>query len=351
MTDNSNGISRRNFMIAGSGLLAAPAFLRATSAMAGSNQLVFVTWGGTYKDALVEGAIKSFTDETGVQVTIIDTPDLAKVKAQVTTGNVQWDVFDAPSALGTGGAAEGYWDEFDEGIFDLEDLALAPTKTLVPFYTFAGGITYDPARHPDGKHPTTFAEYFDVEKFPGRRTFRDRPSETLEAALLADGVDPKELYPLDVDRAFAALDRIKPSVASWVGATPQTITLLQTGEVDFSYSYAARVRATQTGGGGLGFSFAQTINASEYLAVLKGAPNRENAMKFVAHMLKPEIQAATMEILAYTPNSKAALALMSEDARKWLPDMNNPNNVIVDDAWWADNFESVTRRFKEWVLM
>ncbi|CAD7037682.1 ABC transporter substrate-binding protein [Pseudorhizobium endolithicum] len=351
MTNKGNGISRRNFIIAGSGLLAAPAVLRATSATAASNQLTFVTWGGTYKDALVEGAIKSFTEQTGVQVTIIDTPDLAKVKAQVSTGNVQWDVFDAPSAIGTGGAAEGYWDDFDDGLFDLNDLTLAPSNNLVPFYTYAGGIAYDPKRHPEGSHPTTFAEYFDVEKFPGRRTFRDRPSETLEAALLADGVAPKDLYPLDVDRAFAALDRVKPSVASWVGATPQTVTLLQTGEVDFSYSYAARVRAAQTDNGGLAFSFAQTINASEYLAVLKGAPNRENAMKFVSHMLKPEVQAATMEILAYTPNSKTALPLMSEDARKWLPDMNNPNNVILDDAWWAENFESVTRRFKEWILM
>lgn len=343
-------VSRRNFVLAGSSLLAVPAILRATSAHAASNELTFVTWGGTYKDALIEGAIKSFTDETGVNVTIIDTPDLAKVKAQVMTGNVQWDVFDAPSAIGTGGAAEGYWDDFDDGLFDLDDLSLAPSKNLVPFYTFAGGIAFDPARHPDGKHPTTFAEYFDVEKFPGRRTFRDRPSETLEAALMADGVDPKKLYPLDVDRAFAMLDLIKPSVASWVGATPQTITLLQTGEVDFSYSYAARVRATQTGGAGLGFSFKQTINASEYLAVLKGAPNRDNAMKFVAHMLKPEVQTKTMELLAYTPNSKSALPMMSEEAREWVPDMENPDNVIVDDNWWAENYEDVTRRFKEWVL-
>lgn len=345
------GISRRTFIAAGSSLLAAPALLRATSAKAASDKLTFVTWGGSYKDALVEGAIKSFTEQTGIQVTIIDTPDLAKVKAQIMTGNVEWDVFDAPSAIGTGGAAEGYWDDFDDGLFDLNDLSIAPTKNLVAFYTYAGGIAYDPARHPDGKHPKTFAEYFDLEAFPGRRTFRDRPSETLEAALLADGVAPKDLYPLDVDRAFAALDRIKSSVASWVGATPQTITLLQTGEVDFSYSYAARVRATHSGGAGLGFSFDQTINASEYLAVLKGAPNRENAMKFVAHMLKPEVQAATMEILAYTPSSKTALGLMSDDARAWLPDMENPNNVLLNDDWWADNFESVTRRFKEWVLM
>lgn len=264
-------------------------------------QPTFVTWGGTYKDALVEGAIKSFTEETGVNVTIIDTPDLAKVKAQVTSGNVDWDVFDAPSTVGTAGVAEGYWEDFDEGLFNPDDLAQAPRRNLATFYSFAGGIAYDPARYPEGKHPTNFIEYFDIEKFPGRRTRFNWSSETLEAALLGDGVAPKDMYPLDIDRAFAALDRIKPSVVSWVAATPQSMTLLQTGEVDFSYSYSARVRATQANGAGLGFSFEQTINASEYIAVLKGAPNRQNAMRFVAHLLKPAVQAKTMESLAIRP--------------------------------------------------
>lgn len=344
-------LSRRHFLATGASLLAAPAILRAGRADAAANNLTFVTWGGTYRDSVYEGGVKSFTEETGINVTIIDTPDLAKVKAQVMTGNVEWDVFDAPGALGASGSKEGYWEAFDEGLFDPNDLILPPTADLVPFYTFAGGIAYDPAKFGEGQYPKNFAEYFDLEKFPGRRTFRDRPSETLEAALLGDGVAPADLYPLDVDRAFAALDRIKPSVASWVSATPQTITLLQTGEVDFSYSYASRVRTTNVAGAGMAFSFDQTLNGIEYLAVVKGAPNRENAMKFVAHMMKPETQAATMELLANTPNSRAAIPLLSDEARKWLPDMANPNNVVLNDIWWAENFEEVTRRFKEWMLL
>ncbi len=343
--------SRRRMLVAGASLLAAPAILRAGRAEAASNKLTFVTWGGTYRDSVYEGGIKSFTEQTGIEVTIIDTPDLAKVKAQVMTGNVEWDVFDAPGALGASGSKEGYWETFDEGLFDVDDLTIAPTADLVPFYTWAGGIAYDPKKYSEGQYPRNFAEYFDLEKFPGRRTFRDRPSETLEAALLADGVAPADLYPLDVDRAFAALDRIKPSVASWVSATPQTITLLQTGEVDFSYTYASRVRTTNEAGAGMAFSFDQTLNGLEYLAVVKGAPNRENAMKFVSHMMKPEAQAGVMERLANTPVSKSAVPLLSEEARKWLPDMENPNNIVMNDAWWADNFEDVTRRFKEWMLL
>lgn len=343
-------LSRRRFLVTGASVLAAPAVLRATRAQA-SNRLTFVTWGGTYRDNVYEGGIKSFTEETGIEVTIIDTPDLAKVKAQVMTGNVEWDVFDAPGALGQSGSREGYWEPFDDGMFDLDDLTVAPTADLVPFYTYAGGIAYDPAKHAEGTFPKNFTEYFDTDKFPGRRTFRDRPSETFEAALLADGVAPADMYPLDVERAFASLDRVKSSVASWVSATPQTITLLQTGEVDFSYSYASRVKGAIDTGTSVAFSFDQTLIDLEYLAVVKGAPNRENAMKFVAHMMGPKAQAATMERLAMTPVSRAAVPLISEDARKWFADLENPNNLVMNGAWWAENFEDVTRRFKEWVLL
>ena len=221
----------------------------------------------------------------------------------------------------------------------------------MPFYTFAGGIAYDPKRFPDGKHPTTFSEYFDAKAFPGRRTFRNRISETLEAALLADGVPPSRLYPLDVERGFRMLDIIKPNVTKWVESTPQTITLLQTNEVDFSYSYASRVKTTRAAGGTpMDFSFRQTLNGLEYLAVLKKAPNRDAAMKFLAFAMRPDRQAAVMELLGNTPVSKKAFPLLSPEARKWLPDMESDQNVLMNDAWWSDNLDKLTRRFKEWSL-
>lgn len=347
-------VSRRRLLtgIGGGAVLsvAAPFVLRGGRAEAASKNLVFVTWGGTYRTSVEEGLIKPFMAETGINVTVIDTPDLAKVKAQVTTGNVEWDVFDAPGALGASGSKEGYWEPLPASLFDAGDLSVAPTKDLVAFYTFAGGIGYDPKRFAEGKFPKNFAEYFDVKTFPGRRTFRNRPSETLEAALLADGVPPSKIYPLDVDRAFKALDRVKPSVAKWVDSTPQTITLLQTNEVDFSYTYASRVKTTGATGAGMAFSFAQTLIGLEYLAVLKNAPNKENALKFVSYAMRPERQAAVAELLGNTPNSKKAVGLLTPEARKWLPNMESDQNLIMDDMWWAGNFEKLSRRFKEWVL-
>lgn len=345
-------IDRRSFMktsgVATAALLSAPYI---STSSAATNELVVVTWGGTYKEGVEKGLIEPFVKETGIKVTVVDTPDMARVKAQVETGNVQWDVFDAPGSMGASGAFHGYWEELSPDLFDAEDIMLPVQQYLVPFYTFAGGIAYDEKRFPEGKHPKTMADYFNPEAFPGRRTLRTRAMETLELALLGDGVAPDQLYPLDVDRAFAALDRIKPSITNWVEATPQTVTLLQTGEVDFSYTYANRIQATNRDQGtDLSFSFDQTLNGTEYLAVLKNAPNKENAFKFLSFALRPEFQASCMEAKGGAPVSRKAYPLLSKEALEWLPDVESKNNAYINDAWWAEHLEPLERRFKEWLL-
>jgi putative spermidine/putrescine transport system substrate-binding protein len=346
--------ARRQFISAASSVAIAaatsPLLLHARRAHAADKQMTLVSWGGAYRQAVEESVVKPFIKETGIDVTIVDTPDLAKLRAQVQTNNVQWDVFDAPNALGVAGANAGLWEPLDPALFDRNDLVIDIKNNLLPWYVFVGGIAWDPKRYPNGKHPRTFKEYFDVKAFPGRRTFRNRPSETFEAALLADGVSPKQMYPLDVDRAFKVLDRIKPEVVKWIDQTPQTLTLLQTGETDFTYTYASRVKPAEAGGQSVDFSFDQTVNGFEYLAVVKNAPNKQAAMKFVAFAARPDRQAAFMELIGNTPGSKKALTLMSAESKKWIPDLQSPNSVLMDDSWWAKNFDEVTRRFKEWTL-
>jgi len=345
-----SSLSRRRLLGAGAAAAAAVAMPMRAGLASTNTRMTLVSWGGAYREAVEQAVVKPFTEETGIRVTIVDTPDLAKLRAQIRSNNVQWDVFDAPNALGVAGVNAGFWEPLDLDMFDRSDLVVDIRNNLVPWYLFVGGIAWDPKRHGAGQHPRNFAEYFDTQKFPGLRTFRNRPSETLEAALLADGVPARELYPLDVDRAFKALDRIKSSVVKWVEQTPQSLTLLQTGEADYSYSYASRVKPAQASGQSVAFSFDQTIAGFEYLAVVKNAPNKQAAMQFVAYAAKPECQAAFMELLGNAPGSKKARSMMSEQALKWIPDLESESVVLMDDAWWTTNFDEITRRFKEWSL-
>lgn len=345
-------VSRRFFLVGTAGVLAAPMVLKGSRAAGKSDSVAVTLYGGSLQEIFIKSVANPFTEETGIKVNILPTPEIAKVKAQQLTGNVEIDVFNTTAEQAAYGSKQGFWEKLDLSTFDIDDMAIPPKNDTVTTNSYAGGIGWDPKKYGPGKHPTNFAEYFDLKKFPGRRTFRNRPGETLEAALLADGVPSKDIYPLDLDRAFKMLDRIKPSIASWIAATPQTISLLQSGEVDFSYTYASRVKLTTEPGGGtpLGFSFEQNLIGTSNFAVPKGAPNRENAMKFIAYYLRPEIQARQCDLVGVLPNSKKAMSMVSTETRKWLPDISSSNHVLIDGAYWSDNLEAVSRRFKEWVL-
>lgn len=341
---------RRRLLAGGASALTASLLPTFSIGAPRAKKLTLVSWGGAYREAVEKAVVQPFTRDTGISVTLVDTPDLAKLRAQIQTQNVQWDVFDAPNALGVAGVNAGFWEPLDLAMFDRSDLVVDIMNNLVPWYLFVGGVAWDPKRRAGREVPRDFVEYFDAQRFPGRRTFRNRPSETLEAALLADGVDARNLYPLDVERAFKALDRIKPSVVKWVEQTPQSLTLLQTGEADFSYTYASRVKPAQASGVSVDFSFDQTIAGFEYLAVVKNAPHRDEAMQFVAYAAQPQCQAAFMTLLGNAPGSRKARALLDPATLKWIPDLESSQVLMMRDDWWTRHYDELSLRFKEWTL-
>ncbi|MCK1397040.1 extracellular solute-binding protein [Bradyrhizobium sp. 4] len=161
--------------------------------------------------------INPFTAETGVAVEYVNGPDLAKVNAQIQSNNIQWDVLDAAGAMAYAGEKEGLWEAVDTKLIDPARFVRKPPSFAVPTAVYTGGVGYDPSRNE--RPPKDFAQLWDIKNFPGRRALPRIVDEVLELALLADGVTPSKLYPLDVDRAFKALDRIKPYVKVWFDAT------------------------------------------------------------------------------------------------------------------------------------
>ncbi|SHI03167.1 ABC transporter substrate-binding protein [Pollutimonas bauzanensis] len=326
--------------------IGAPAWVRRAHA---AEPLVMVSYGGSYADALKEVIADPFTKASGVPVQILNTPDLAKVKAQVTSGSVNWDIFDASGPLIMAGSSAGYWEAIDTNIVPTSKVVGGVGADRVPNYIFCGGVAWNSEQH-SSKQPRNFKDLWDIEKFPGRRALRNRVSETLEMALLADGVSPKDLYPLDVERGFKALDRLKPQVRKWFEQTPQMVTLIQSKEIDWIYAYPNRIRVAQESGIPLEFSFDQTLNLFNYMAVLKGSKRRKEAMEYIAFALQPQIQANLADKLGLAPVVAGAEKLMKEASRRWLPDLNNPNNVFVDDEYWGKHYVELDKRFKEWIL-
>jgi len=358
ITKKSAGPTRRTFLVGSGATVAAvaaasgPLILTPGKSKA-AEKVVFATWGGQLQESITEAYIKPFTKETGIEVIVTGAPDLAKITAQVKSGDVETDIAEMAGSYLANGDKNGLWEAVDTKIVNRADVSLPlfNRPTAQAYYTYAGGIGYSEERHPGDKHPSTWPEFWDPKKFPGRRGLRSRPGETFEMALMGDGVPGSKVYPIDVERAFKALDRIKPFVSHWIAETPKTVTLIQGNECDFTYTFNGRVYFANREGAKLGFSFKQNYIAPSWLAVVNKARNKEAAFKFMNSMLNPERQAHFASLMTYAPVVKSAEKLIPANIKKQLPDSTNPDNCVENVEWWVDKNEELTKRFKEWMMV
>ena len=344
----------------------------AAASSAVSQELTVVSWGGSYARAWQEAIIKPFEEETGIQVRVEDyNGGLAQIRTQVESGSVFWDVVDLELYDSIRGCEEGLFETLD-----LSKLAPAADNTPVEedyfpetlgecglgtvFYstTFA----YNNETIGDRK-PQSIADFFDLDKFPGRRGMRRSPVANLEFALLADGVAADEVYAMldtaqGVSRAFAKLDTIKDEVIWWqVGAQPPQ--LLADEEVIMTTAYNGRLFNAQViEEQPFVVVWDGQVLDSGQLAVVAGTERWEEAQQFIAFSSRPESLAALGRYIAYSPARRSAEALITthiEAGVEMQPHMpNSPANTTRalrnDWEWWSENADSMNTRFISWLL-
>jgi putative spermidine/putrescine transport system substrate-binding protein len=195
-----------------------------------------------------------------------------------------------------------------------------------------------------------WAEFWDTRGFPGRRTLPDESTLALPMALLADGVAPDRLYPLDLARAFRSLDRIKGSVSVWWSAGAQPPQLLKDNEVQYAASYSGRVAGQE----GIRLTFAQAMLDLSYFVVPKGANPAEKAaaMGLLHEMSVAENQAKAAEVVSYTGPSPRLDPLLPQARLREFPTTreNKDVQVLGNPEWWAQNRDAVERRWQEFKL-
>ncbi len=348
----STEISRRTLLSAGAATALAAPFLSIPGRVFASGRIVVSSWGGKNEEVQREVFHKSFTDETGIEVVITGAPNPAKLTAQFQNDAVEVDVIETFSGMIAPGEKAGIFAPVDTNIVDMSQaIEQARRKYQVGWYTYAGGIAYDPTRHSGEQVPGNWADFWDVEKFPGRRALRPRVSENLEIAAMASGVAPDQVYPIDVDRAFDQLDKIKNHITHWTKATAQTIALVQQDEVDFSYTYSGRAFASQSSAVPLDMVFNQNYVGIGRSAAMAKSPNPEGAQMYLNHLMDAGRQAEFARLIGFGPTINAAMNGIPEDTRKWLVDLSDTqSNCIEDVDWWRDEFDALNKRFTEWRL-
>lgn len=348
MTKTFTSLGRRTVLAMSAVLLAAPA-LHAQSA----GSIVVVAQGGSYQEAQRKAFFEPFTRDTGIEIIEQSPADYGRFQAMVENGSVEWDVVDVGQGFAVRGQELNLFEPIDyarAGI-DRADFSAAITSDFsVPNIIWSTTLNYNTDRVKPEEAAKNWADFWNVEKFPGERTLPKNPVNLLEIALLADGVAPADLYPIDIDRAFASLDRIKPHVVVWWETAGRAEQLLVDGEVAYSAAGQARVQKAARDGAPVAVSWDQGVQTSQAWVIPRGSKNRELAEKFIAYVSTPERQAELSKFIDYGPSNAKAFEFLPAEAELPTSPALQPLQVQTDPAWWGENLAGVTERFNQWLL-
>ena len=244
--------------------------------------LVVNASGGAMGQAMKDSYVALFEQRTGIPVTLTSPYDLGKLKAMVESENVEWNVTEINSADARRAARLGLLESIDDRIADRSSYpAQARDKFLLTTSVYSTLMAFRTDVFKDDR-PRTWTDFWDVKKFPGPRSMWNSPVDNLEIALLADGVKPENLYPLNVDRAFRKLDEIKPHVAIWWTSGAQHAQILVDKEVVLSTGWNGRFYTAIKGGAPIAVSWSQGIIKQAYFAIPKGAKDQYWSQQFLS---------------------------------------------------------------------
>jgi putative spermidine/putrescine transport system substrate-binding protein len=339
------GFSRRTLLASGAAL-AMPYVAKAAP-----DSIVVATSGGKLAEAFTAAYYKPFTAKTGIQI-VDATNTYSKLKAMVDANAVEWDVAQMDSSPAASNAKLGLLEKLDYNVIDKSSIIPGLAREhYLPCDVVAALIAWNTKNVTKEQVPQTWAELWDLKRFSGQRGFWKQPFQTLEIALMADGVPKDKLYPLDLERALKSLDKLKSQIFWW-NSGAQSAQVLIDGDLAAGMAWNGRVYDPKLAGAPIDFHFNQALLVADSLVVPRGAKNKKASMDFIAFAMQPEQQAAFSAAIPYGPVNQKALPLVAKDRLAILP--SSSGNLALGSFqnfdWWAENGAKVGDRFNEWML-
>ncbi len=351
-------ISRRTFLAGTAGVAVAATGPFVWIPRAGAaGKVVIRTIGGSYEEANVKAIFEPFTKATGIEIVKVPAT-LGKLLAMFESGNIELDVVDAGElgvlSLSQKGALEKInyksWKLTNPDDFE----PVTRRDDMIANIYFSSVLGYNSQTFPTGKQPRSWAEFWDLKKFAGPRMLADIASGAvdLEFALLADGVPRDKIYPIDVNRAFKALDRVRPAIRKFWDTGALSAQMLADKEVVLGSIWNGRLQSVADKGAPLAIEWNEAMLQTQFWSILKGAKNLENAQRFIEFACQPEIQASHAKNIPYGPTNRQAFKSIPADVSARLP--SNPEHkakaFLQNGKWWADNRAMVSERWSQWLL-
>ena len=361
--ERTRGMHRREFLASlaaaasGSALLSSLAGVTAAHAQSTGQPVTAFVFGGTWKRGFKAAFADPFTARTGIPVQTQEPYTFARVRAMHEAKAQQIDVFSADGAEVIIGNRAKMFVPIDFGIVDRSQLSEQQLKfpNVVGGYMLSMVICYSRKKWPGDHRPKSWADFWDIERFPGRRAIRRTPPMwTIEAALKADGAKAEGLYPLDLDRAFRSLERIRPHVKAWWTDNAQAQQLMEQEEVDLITMMNGRATESIVNSKApyeIEWNEGITGGPTQGWVVPVGSPNPKGGMKLIDFMTRPEPQAAFARAMYYAPQNLKAFDFLEPEVARQMPSYppNYQRAHVMNIEWWADNYTQVQRRMERWL--
>lgn len=347
--------TRRALLVGSAAVLAAPAIL--TRRASAAQQIMVRTPGGAFDDVKRTTVYDPFRAATGVEIVTVPST-LGRMLAMFKAGQVELDCIDTANDALLQLDEAGVLAPIDYGAFKYTDVAdiehgfALPTQ--VGSFVYAFVMCYNTSVFPKGKQPKNWAEFWDLKAFPGPRTLAGMESgaPNLEVALIADGVAPDKVYPIDIGRAFKSLSRIKPEVAKFWDTGALSAQMMADKEAVLGVLWNTRVQAAVDGGAPLAIEWNQNQVLVQSYGIPKGAKNPDAAQLFIDYSISPEVQARWLAAFKAIPVNKKAYPSTSPALVD--PETGTPWTVskgfVNDIQWWAKNRAKVNAAWSNWVL-
>ena len=317
-------------------------------------------YGGTTWENITKAYLEPLKAKTGLNVELVPDPSLAKLEAMVGAGKCDYHVIELEGATYMLAVEKNLLQAINYDIVDPNNVVADNHKKKFgyEFVAFSEIIAYRNDQFPNGG-PTNMVEFWDVEKFPGKRTMHDRVVGSLEFALEADGVAPSDVYKVlssagGVDRAFKKLDELKPHIVKFWSSGAEPIQMIADGEVSTAIAWNGRLQAMANEGVDVRYTF-QDGNLDTGIYSIPASCSKESADSIALYLnawTTPEWAVEWAKLMPYPPFTGGVAEQLDADYAKLLP--TTPENVAIqhqtDWTFWHANYEALNERWKEWTL-
>ena len=328
---------------------------------ASAEPITVVSWGGSYGKAQDRALFTDASNHSGIAINRESGASMTKTCLQVQSGSVTWDLVVTGSGGAAAAAADGCLEKIDYSVVDVSDFYPGLyTDYCVGSDVFATVMAWTTDKYGEPGSPgapSSWADFWDVKKFPGTRAYRaNNVDGALEPALMADGVPPEKVYevlatPEGKRRAINKIRELKPHIAVFWGSGAQQAQLMKDAEVDMSTGWNGRFDNAKKDGAKVGYTFNQALLDYDCFAMPKGAPNKEVAMRFLAEVSKPQYQANLPFYITYGPTNRKAYEMTKapKELIESLP--SHPKNVPlmlpVSLDWYAKHKNEALELYME----